>query len=339
MPLDNCSDRLKWTTWPFPSQLATTIPSIGVNSYSTWLHRSQMAKSLIDPIATARYCLPVRSPSPRKTSNMNIESLQEVGHSVSEPIPVECLCGAHFRVKPQAAGKTIHCPKCKRPNKVSEPVSGDRHSAIDIPPTVTPPDIDELELDGLPDINLAPAIQLDRASSNSFSDINATTPAGTFSPASTAYQKPVTARPNAPQPRRYRALEIVSTMFKVMALASIAVWVLTTGFLCVMFVIGIVRSDDGPELPSLPAGVTAYSDLNDPNLTPNQQTALISYQLAKQARESARNATPAVAALGIVPWFGFTVSTVLSVCFLWACAELFRLAIDVQSNTFDAAYG
>jgi hypothetical protein len=37
------------------------------------------------------------------------------------PIPVACDCGARLKVRDEAAGKTVKCPKCQSPIRVPEP--------------------------------------------------------------------------------------------------------------------------------------------------------------------------------------------------------------------------
>lgn len=40
----------------------------------------------------------------------------------------------------------------------------------------------------------------------------------------------------------------------------------------------------------------------------------------------------------IIPWFVMTLASAFLSCLMWACAEIIQLCIDVQSNTYDAAY-
>lgn len=133
----------------------------------------------------------LQKPSFLGTSTMAIDAL-----------PVTCSeCANEFRVKPEATGRSVKCPKCRHQNMVKRNNGdGDGDSSPDA----------EMEWLGLAPIDDAPPVVPVTAPAR-MSELEATEP-------------PVYVRHPHSEPRKYPALEIVQSVFRALAVTAGILW-------------------------------------------------------------------------------------------------------------------
>ena len=234
------------------------------------------------------------------------------------PIQVSCECGFSFKVKAKAAGRIVKCPKCKVPIRIAAPEA--------IPSEPDPSEFaSESSLDPFGELDVPEVTK--SASITGFDDVVPAAPATISTGASSPIKR------NVPNPRRYRALEVVAVVYRVLAIGVVAIWAIGS----LIFGLGVIglSSVGTSATATLPPGVSADADIFDESLTEAQREALIEYQFQSKAPAASKG----LAILGFIPWFGMTVLAAIVATALWAVAEVIGLAIDVQSNTFDTAYG
>lgn len=227
------------------------------------------------------------------------------------PISAQCgSCSNSFRVKSKAAGRTVKCPKCKKP--------------VDIP----------ADDPGFPDLDAAYNFELPAEPvEQHMPDINAPVPHIDVTPPAAPVERapsPVAVQRGVTPPRAYPALGIVRILFRVFAGVALVGWLGMTGI--GLFGL-IVASSSTSERPPLPEGVSEDTPLTSPDLTDSQREALI----RRISYVSPAKAGGVTFVALFIPWLAWTMSVAVSICVLIAAAELIQLAVDVQDNTWRSA--
>lgn len=244
-------------------------------------------------------------------------------------IQVNCPCGKQFRVKPEAIGRSVKCPGCGERVEVTDNVP----SLPDTTAESTVPNVpaisstsDQSSID-LPEWYMEEPLALNTTHRSEPPTIPNTVPA-TITPS--------TPRKSAPSRRSYKAMQTVSRIYKGAAILVAALWAISAVGVIGLLFFGVLASFSTPAArPSLPPGVTADMNPEDPNLDFAQRLALISYLSYEPPNKFAALGGAVVAT---IPWLIGSLLMFLLAAFLWAAAEGIQLAIDVESNTYDAAY-